>query len=44
MMKTIREIPREEMSQKVLDFCGDNTAYEVEEKIMPSKKGEIGFF
>ena len=40
-MKAIRKIPREELSEKVLDFCGENTAYEVEEKIVSSKKGEI---
>ena len=40
-MKVIREIPREELSSEVLEFCGKNTAYEVEEKIIPLKKGEI---
>ena len=40
MMKPTRKIPREELSPKVLDFCGKNTIYKVEEKIVPPKKGE----
>ena len=40
MMKVIREIPREELSPKVLEFCGNNTAYQVKEKILPLKKGK----
>ena len=43
IMKIIREIPREELSPKILEFCGNSTAYEVEEKLMPQKKGEIVF-
>ena len=43
MMKVIREIPREELSPKVLEFCGNSTAYEVQEKPISLKKGKIVF-
>ena len=43
MMKVIREIPHEELSPKVLEFCGNSTAYEVEEKPISLKKGKIVF-
>ncbi len=39
-MKVIREIPREELSPNVLDFCDNNPAYLVEEKVMPVSKGK----
>jgi hypothetical protein len=40
-MNIIREIPREEMGPKILDFCGNISAYLVEEKIIPAKKGKL---
>ena len=40
IMKIVREIPREELSQEVLDFCGNNSAYLVEEKIITAKTGK----
>ena len=35
VMKLIREIPGEELSAEVADFCGDNIAYLVKEGTMP---------
>lgn len=40
IMKIIREIPREELSTKVLHFCGNVSMYLVEEKVIPKKKGK----
>ena len=39
-MKIKREFSREQLSAKVLNFCGNISVYLVEEKIIPAKKGK----
>ena len=39
-MKIKREFSREQLSAKVLDFCGNISVYLVEEKVIPAKKGK----